>query len=271
LRIEEENTMSLDQMTLSERYTRAMNSSHLEVIERRRGDVDVLIAAGWTREWLGTSLYRLASEFDASRGDQVVARRNAPSRDEMHRVAQRLEHRASASRSNGWIADASELSCRARELRVQAEREAASELAFILMKLKSLNGTKEQVAQWALEQAARRNFMPLPAMPAEIVQVQAWRREVSERTKIIMTLSGRAIEAFLDSQCHKCTGRGFSGGFGTPQVICRSCSGSGRRAGNLGRTEEERAFAAYLLSAMERMLARVERQMRHFLAARAAP
>jgi hypothetical protein len=195
----------------------------------------------------------------------VVARRNAPSRDEMHKVAQRLERRAAEARLQGDIADASELDARAREVRVRADRQATSELAFILMKLKSLSGTKAQVAGWALEQASRRNFMPLPSMPAKVEDIKAWREEVDDRTKVVMVLSGRVIEAFLDAQCYRCTGRGFSGGFGTPQIICRGCSGSGRRAGNLGRTEDERAFAAHLLSAMERMLARVERQMRDFL------
>ena len=52
-----------DRPTLAERYSRAMESSHLEV-KPERGDVDFLIAAGWTGESLGTDLYRTRMEFD---------------------------------------------------------------------------------------------------------------------------------------------------------------------------------------------------------------
>ena len=52
-----------DRPTMAEQYSRAMESSHLEVTEER-GDVDFLIAAGWTGESLGTDLYRTRMEFD---------------------------------------------------------------------------------------------------------------------------------------------------------------------------------------------------------------
>ena len=52
-----------DRPTMAEQYSRAMESSHLEVTEER-GDVDFLIAAGWTGESLGTDLYRPRMEFD---------------------------------------------------------------------------------------------------------------------------------------------------------------------------------------------------------------
>lgn len=56
-----------DKPTIAERYSRAIESSDLRVRETR-GDVDVLIAAGWA-EGLGTLLYRLQVEFDGVRAD----------------------------------------------------------------------------------------------------------------------------------------------------------------------------------------------------------
>lgn len=53
----------MDKPTIPERYSRAIESGHLEV---RPGvcDVDMLIAAGWAKEGLGTALFRLRTEFD---------------------------------------------------------------------------------------------------------------------------------------------------------------------------------------------------------------
>lgn len=58
-------TLTDDKPSIAERYSRAIESSDLRVRETR-GDVDMLIAAGWS-ESLGTLLYRLLVEFDAVR------------------------------------------------------------------------------------------------------------------------------------------------------------------------------------------------------------
>lgn len=55
--------------TVAERYTTATRSSNLRVAERRNGDADVLIAAGWSDDTLGSLLYRLHAEFDAVRAE----------------------------------------------------------------------------------------------------------------------------------------------------------------------------------------------------------
>lgn len=59
-------TTTDDKPTTAERYARAIGSSHLEVTDQR-GDVDVLIAAGWVKSGLGSALYRLMVEFDTVR------------------------------------------------------------------------------------------------------------------------------------------------------------------------------------------------------------
>lgn len=58
-----------DRPTTGERYSSAMESSNLKADADRRGDVDMMIAAGWVPDNLGAMLYRLAVEFDAVRGN----------------------------------------------------------------------------------------------------------------------------------------------------------------------------------------------------------
>lgn len=52
-----------DATTLQERYRCAVSSSNLKLSEHRTGEVDILIAAGWS-DSLGIKLYRLAGEYD---------------------------------------------------------------------------------------------------------------------------------------------------------------------------------------------------------------
>ena len=57
----------LNRMNAEERYTRAVQSTNLRVsTETTRSDVDVLIAAGWSRSRMGQSLLRLAGEYDGA-------------------------------------------------------------------------------------------------------------------------------------------------------------------------------------------------------------
>jgi hypothetical protein len=58
-----------DRPTTGERYSSAMESSNLKADADRRGDVDLMIAAGWVPDTLGAMLYRLAVEFDSVRGN----------------------------------------------------------------------------------------------------------------------------------------------------------------------------------------------------------
>ena len=61
--------VSEEHITTAERYSAAIQSSDLSVRANRRGDVDLLIAAGWLGDGLGAKLYRLAVEFDAVRAE----------------------------------------------------------------------------------------------------------------------------------------------------------------------------------------------------------
>lgn len=60
-------------MTIEERYTRATHSSSLQVSELS-GVADPLIAAGWMKDGLGPTLWRLRAEYDLVARDVVRAR-----------------------------------------------------------------------------------------------------------------------------------------------------------------------------------------------------
>lgn len=70
--------------TVEEAYTRAgTSSSNLKVDPERRGDADVLIAAGWSPGMLGGALMRLRGEWDSV----AHQRRNHPDADAVHLLA----------------------------------------------------------------------------------------------------------------------------------------------------------------------------------------
>lgn len=60
-------------MTIEERYTRATHSSSLQVHELSTA-ADPLIAAGWLKDGLGPTLWRLRAEYDLVARDVVRAR-----------------------------------------------------------------------------------------------------------------------------------------------------------------------------------------------------
>lgn len=56
--------MTDDPVTVDQQYTSAAHSSNLSVQADRRGDADVMIAAGWSQSRIGMALLRLHSEYD---------------------------------------------------------------------------------------------------------------------------------------------------------------------------------------------------------------
>ena len=66
----------------------------------------------------------------------------------------------------------------------------------------------------------------------------------------------RSIRASQPTGRHEHTG---------PQVICKRCKGTGKRAGAIGKTDEERAFGNRLLYEMERATSNAEQNMKNRL------
>lgn len=125
-------TANEDRPTIAERYSRALESHHLEVKEGR-GDVDLLVAAGWVHDGLGTKLYRLRSEWDAVRGEHRLAEAAAQVADKKHTV----RVRAVARMAEGD--DRAEALQYARDQIAAAERAALTARALIMVHLKTLH------------------------------------------------------------------------------------------------------------------------------------
>lgn len=222
--------MTHERRDLHERYSSAIESSHLEVT-LEVGDVDMLVAAGWTHESLGTLLFRLLVEFDGVRGDYRLA-------------VQALRAAELRARQLSRSKDPARLEKARAELRA-AEAAAMTEKALMLIAMKSLPEARRALGAFAIQLATRRRYM---------------RNDAD-----VLAIAGRALSAFLDPLCGVCDGRGFSGGVGTPKVICAPCHGTGRREARLGSDNPSHRFGRELLVEMDLMVVRVARKMKRFL------
>lgn len=284
--------------TIRERYSRAMSSSHLELNANRRGDIDIIMAAGAvgmpdecrsneTRTGYSTLpvsslLLRLMAEYDEVRGPRAIARRNFEAGSTKEHA--RAEATTAVNREAGRRARVGEQQMSADELRDcvskaaeamrdQVAHDAKMAHAFVLMRLQSLASTKQAFGDWAMKMAIRRRFMdvgPLPVVdPDKSSLVQAWRKGKQAQQTIVMALAGQVLDLLLDPNCHRCEGRGFNGGYSqNPQRICNAderkggCGGSGlRRVDKLGNGKEQHDFAAYLMLEVDIMLGRTTREM----------
>lgn len=223
--------MTSEKPTVDERYSTALESSHLEVLADHRGDADYLIAAGLARSRLGTALFRLRSEWDAARGEW---------RHGAAHILALLDEARSCDRAGALEA--------AFRLRLEAEQEAVTHMALTLIQLKTLASAKAALLSYALRQATLRRFM----RPDEDVA----------------KIAGRALEAWLDPTCMHCDGRGFNGGFDAPRALCTHCGGTDRRPIRLGPSNSDHEFGRFLLAQMDAKTEWVARRMRRLLSAR---
>jgi hypothetical protein len=252
----------IEPTTIEERYSRATHTSHLEVITRKQGDADVLMAAAFASKSthdrydmrIGAKLFRLISEFDEARSDARLARRNS-----IRKLAEAKE--ASKSKRKTAAEDA-------EALRAQETHDAKMAKAFILLRLKSLADTREAFGRWVMMWAVKRNFMPFGAMPTDVLLMPAWREQFVRRETAVMGLAGKMLDVIIDPLCPHCDGRAFTGGYsGTPQVKCRECCkpanpAHGRRDKlPIGLSAEQHQFSGYLMAEVEKLLRAVEADM----------
>lgn len=187
---------------VAERYSTAIEASNLKAEADKGGAVDLIIAAGWSGDGMGASLYRLRAEYDGV----------------------------------------------ARDVRGSGDTSATDHL-LVMIHLKSLRETKQMLWSLALKQAEVKGF--------------------DRPEKDAAALVGRCLDVFLDPNCRPCEGRGFNGGGRHeqtgPQVICKRCKGSGKRAGEVGKDDTERRFADHLLYLMECSTSNAEQGMKRRL------
>ena len=111
---------------------------------------------------------------------------------------------------------------------------------LILSQLGTLHTAKQQLGAYSIKIATRRAFM--------------------EPDEKVLILAGRSLDLFLDPTCDKCEGRGKNGGYGSPEVICRSCGGSGKRHISQ-KIEAHKAFIQHMVSCMEMLTANTESEV----------
>lgn len=96
-------TIDHDRPTLGESYGIATTSSHLEMKPERRGDVDIIAAAGLLPEFLGVMLLRLSTEFDRAKSQVRVGAEMNPA--EQLFVLQKLKSLRSTKDALGRYAE----------------------------------------------------------------------------------------------------------------------------------------------------------------------
>ena len=225
-----------DARELAERYSAAIQTSHLEV-KPIRCDVDYLIAAGWVKEGLGARLFRLATEWDLAGGDYRLALRHVRQVE-----LDAIQLRRNAARHPN---EAAKMLAEAELLIEQAKREAITAKALALVHMKTLHEAKEAVGGYARWLANRARFM--------------------EPDDKVNTLAAQALQLFLDATCSACGGRGFNGGNLHPMVWCTACGATGKAHHRLSKTESDTAFIRGLLAEMDLKCHRVQQQMSRWM------
>jgi len=225
---------------VEEKYARAISTSHLEVKSYLlpAGDVDTIIAAGMS-EPLGVLLVRLRTEWDA--------------------------------------------------ISVREAKEAADSLTarvLILMHLRSLAPVKQAIQSFALCKSASHGCDPSGKLRDELgAMTKRLGEDLAAETRAVLIanhrakaaevaaaaiahqqsmarLVGKVLDVWLDRLCDPCEGRGFSGGYGTPKIMCTKCGGSGsRRQGQLSPDNSEHQFGLWLLNVLDSKCSGSMRQM----------
>jgi hypothetical protein len=268
-----------------ERFARATRTSHLKIgrEEEEPRDAERIWAAGSAQtrhddeshkhaqeRSLGVLLTRLRIEWDAVSSEIKAMHRNA----ELARI-QRAEELA--ARKVGPTDFDFE----------QFDAETASALftarALIMMNLRSLAPAKRAMLNFALAKAEGKGCgsAALKAAQAEAwwaegilarnlssedraaavedhaVAIRAVSVAAGQHHLAIACLIGQVMDAWLDRLCYRCNGRGFSGGWSTPKIMCPSlkqggCDGTGsKRLARFGSSNAEHFFGLWVLNVMD--------------------
>jgi hypothetical protein len=218
--------------SIGEQYSSATESSNLKLGERR-GDVDVIIAAGLVPDTLASTLYRLLVEYDGVRAVHIAAENRMRSMERMAPKEEGEDDETGKSAAERTV-----------EMLNAAEREARTAHVLILAQLTSLREAKRRFGDFAVVEATKQRFM--------------------RPDREVLLLAGQVLDVFLNPNCRHCQGRGFNGGSrpDEPKMLCRPCRGSGHRRDMLGKDAAQRLFASRLIAATDAMMFEVQRDLR---------
>lgn len=239
--------MTIDRPDIEERYGRALESSHLRPNSEQTGDVDLLIAAGWVSDSLGTMLYRLRLEYDATRGEQQLAAGNLRHAETISRGL--LKDAERQDKADAKVPCGPPLAGRYRRaaflVMEQARAELAAETVLAVMRLRTLDPAKKALGQFATGEAIRKRF--------------------NEPESVVFAVAGKALAFWLDPLCPHCNGRGFFGGHGSPLTWCEHCGGTKHKRVRLGDDDLKHEFGRRLLVCMDNKTDYVAHMMRKWL------
>lgn len=246
---------------VEEKYHRAAQSSHLELkrTDESPGDVDTIIAAGLA-ETMGILLTRLRGEWDAA-GRSVDQYKRAQAewmrlaRDAAARAKQSAE---SAEKAKKALATAKEPDRYALHNAIEAHGIEAKRQQGEAERFTKEATREHSTAKWEILSGLR-SLEPAKQSLFLFAHRQAPHKACNSDEKALADLVSRVLDVWLDRVCHECQGRGFSGGYGSARIMCRSprlggCGGSGSRSRRLGKLSEdpaEQVFGLFLLNVMD--------------------
>ncbi|WP_092946847.1 hypothetical protein [Roseateles sp. YR242] len=209
-----------------ERYARATRSSHLEVAADQRGDIDSIIAAGGA-DSLGVILARVRAEWDGQAGELALYQQA-----QADQLRQAREHADLAQRAKD-----DDVAAGHRDAVVfhtqQAQREAITGRAMVMMNMPTLRIAKQALLGFAVKQALVKKIN-------------------TGDDAALFAMLGNVLDTWVDRKCHHCGGRGFNGGYRQPQVHCRPCRGTGnRRMATLSENPNLHGFGLWLLNVLD--------------------
>lgn len=282
-----------------EQFSRATRTSHLKLRrdDETPGDAERIVAAGAAQtrhddeahkdaqeRSLGVLLARLRIEWDAVSSEIKQMHANAAHARALRTLAQKegdkdFDFQRFDEETAGAINTARALIM--MNLRSLAPAKQAM-LAFALSKAERYGCGSKALRMAQCEEAWARGLLSADLTPEERRVVAAEHlaavRVVSKTAAIyhqsIADLIGQVLDAWLDRLCYRCAGRGFTGGWSQPKLMCPSlkqggCGGSGsKRSANFGTTKAENDFARWLLVVMdgkvEGAMKQVQRKTRNF-------
>lgn len=268
-----------------EHYARATRTSHLKLRrdDEDPGDAERILAAGTAQtrhdgeshkdaqeRSLGVLLVRLRVEWDSVSSEiKAMYRRAAETRD---------------LRAAEWKArNVGPTSFDFQQFDDSTAAELLTTLLLLRGTLRSLGPASQAMLEFAMSKAERygcgsadlkaaraemwwlEGILARELTPEERHQagkehaqaVRAMSEAAGRHQRAIAELLGQVIDAWLDRLCYRCSGRGFTGGWSSPKLMCPSrkqggCGGTGsKRTADFGSSRAEHFFALQLLNIMD--------------------